>query len=87
MANHPSAEKRNRQRVVRAVRNKAIATSVKSALKQARAAIAGDPKTAQATVQKTIQALARAASRGVIHPKAASRKTARLAAQLHRAAK
>lgn len=85
MANHASAEKRNRQRVVRTERNRAARSAVRTAVKRARAAIAaGDATAAAAPVQKAAVALAKAAQKGVLHPKAASRVTARIAAQLHR---
>lgn len=48
MANHASAEKRNRQRVVTTERNRAVKSALRTALKKARAAVAdGDENAAQ----------------------------------------
>lgn len=79
MANHPSAQKRNRQRLVRSERNKAAKSTVRSAVKKARAAIAsGDKAQAKANVATAATALAKAAKKGVIHKNAASRVTSRI---------
>jgi small subunit ribosomal protein S20 len=81
MANHPSAEKRNRQRIVRTERNRALKSALRTTVKKARAAVtAGDAKVVAPLVAAAESALARAASKGVIAKKAASRVTARLAA-------
>ncbi|MFO0566559.1 MAG: 30S ribosomal protein S20 [Polyangiaceae bacterium] len=83
MANHPSAEKRNRQRVARTERNRAAKSSVRSAVKKARAAIAsGDKAGAKANVAEASTALAKAAKKGVIHKNAAARTTSRIQAAL-----
>ena len=83
MANHPSAEKRNRQRVARTERNRAAKSSVRSAVKKARAAIAsGDTAGAKANVAEASVALAQAAKKGVIHKNAAARTTSRIQAAL-----
>jgi small subunit ribosomal protein S20 len=59
MANHPSAEKRNRQRLVRAERNQAVRSSLRTAVKKARAAIAaGNLDAAKAPVAAASKALA-----------------------------
>lgn len=80
MANTASAEKRNRQALKRRARNVQVRTGVKSAVKKVREAIAkGDAagaKTALAAAEKTID---KAASKGVVHRNAASRKISRLA--------
>lgn len=83
MANHVSAEKRNRQRLVRTQRNRSVRTLVRNAVKSARAALeAGDKAAAAEPVKKAAIALARAASKGVLHQKTASRATSRIAAAL-----
>jgi small subunit ribosomal protein S20 len=88
MANHPSAEKRNRQRIRRTERNRAVRSAVRSAVKQARLALAqGDAATAKTSVQSASRALARAASKGVIHVRAAARTTARIESALHKLAR
>jgi small subunit ribosomal protein S20 len=80
MANHPSAEKRNRQRVRRTEQKRAQRSSVRTFVKQARDALrTGNGKTAGALVAAAEKALARAAQKGVVTTKAASRITSRLA--------
>jgi small subunit ribosomal protein S20 len=88
MANHPSAEKRNRQRLVRAERNQAVRSSLRTAVKKARAAIAaGNVEAAKAPVAAASIALAKAVSKGVVHARNASRTTSRIQAALHKAAR
>jgi small subunit ribosomal protein S20 len=83
MANHPSAEKRNRQRVVRTERNRAAKSTVRTAVKRARSAItAGDKATAKTSVAEASKALAKAAKKGVLHKKTASRATSRIQSAL-----
>lgn len=82
MSNHPSAAKRNRQRIVRTVRNRAIRSSVRTVVRQARAAIAAGDAAAADQVKKAIALLAAAASKGVLHKKAAARTTSRIQAAL-----
>ncbi len=85
MANHPSAERRNRQRIKRAARNRTVKSGTRTALRKARAALAaGDVKLAETLVHSVEGQLDRAASKGVIHSKAASRVKARLHTQLHK---
>ena len=84
MANHPSAAKRNRQRIKRTARNKTLRAAVRTAVKKARGAIAAGETEAKAKVEQATIALARAASAGVIHGNAASRTTARIRAALHK---
>jgi small subunit ribosomal protein S20 len=83
MANHASAEKRNRQRLVRTKRNRGITSAIRTAVKKARAAIAGGDATAAApTVKAASSALARAASKGVLHARSAARVTSRIESAL-----
>lgn len=84
MANHPSAAKRNRQRIVRTARNASIRSALRTAVKKARTAIANGDKDAKDKVQDATVALARAVSAGVIHKSTAARTTSRIAAALHR---
>jgi small subunit ribosomal protein S20 len=84
VANHPSAEKRNRQRITRTTRNRAVASTVRTIVKNVRTAIAGkDKAAAKEALKKAISALDTGAQKGVVHPKAASRTIGRLAAQVH----
>jgi len=87
VANHPSAEKRNRQRIKRTLRNRTITSSVRTLVKKVHTAIAAkDKKAATAALKIAIVALDKAASKGVFHVKAASRTVSRLSAQVHKLA-
>ncbi|MEZ4226616.1 MAG: 30S ribosomal protein S20 [Polyangiaceae bacterium] len=79
MANHASAEKRNRQRLVRAERNRAIRSSLRTAVKKARTAIEqGDKAAAIPLVSSAEKALSRAVSKGVLPKNTGSRTTSRI---------
>ncbi len=79
MANHPSAAKRNRQRLKRTAQNRSVRSALRTQLRAARALIeSGDSDAATQAARLAKQALARAASKGVIHPNKASRTTSRL---------
>jgi len=87
MANHASAEKRNRQRIRRTERNRKIRSAVRTAVKKARTALEkGDKAAAATSVKDASQALARAASKGVVHVRAAARTTSRIESALHKLA-
>lgn len=80
MATHKSAEKRARQNEKRRLRNKAVQTGLKRGIKSVRQAIeAKDPEAAAQTLTQVAPAIDKAASKGVIHRKTASRKISRLA--------
>jgi small subunit ribosomal protein S20 len=84
VANHPSAEKRNRQRIKRTTRNRAVKSAVRTQVKDVREALAAkDPKAAQEALALAVKALDKAAGKGVVARKAASRKVGRLAHQVH----
>jgi len=81
VANTKSAQKRNRQALKRRARNQAVRTQVKSAVRKAREALASkDPARVQEALRAAARTLNRAASKGVLHKKNASRRIARLAA-------
>jgi small subunit ribosomal protein S20 len=87
LANTRSAEKRNRQAQQRRLRNTAVRTRVKTAVKRVRDAIAaGDSTAAKAAFQKASRVLDSAASKGVVHRNAASRRISRLAKAVAHAA-
>ena len=84
MANHPSAEKRNRQRIKRTLRNRAVKASVRTQVKSVREAVESkDPKAAATALAAASVSLAKAAGKGAIPKKTASRKAARLAKSVH----
>jgi small subunit ribosomal protein S20 len=83
VANTKSAEKRNRQAQKRRARNTSVRTTVKTAVKKAREAIAAkDPAKAREAFLLATKTLNKAASKGVLHGKNASRRIARLAKSL-----
>jgi small subunit ribosomal protein S20 len=80
VANTKSAEKRNRQAIKRNARNTAVKITVKNAIKAARAAITGgDAAKAKTAIAAATSALDKAATKGVLHSKNASRRIGRLA--------
>ncbi len=84
MANHPSAEKRNRQRIVRTARNRAVSSAVRTLVKRVRTALHAKDKAAASTALKAATvALDKAATKGAVHVKAASRTIARLSKAVH----
>lgn len=85
MANHASAEKRNRQRLKRTARNRAAKSALRTAVKKARAAIAGTADQAAEQVKAAVSKLDRAASKGIIPVGRANRLKGRLGAALQKA--
>ena len=85
MANHASAEKRNRQRLKRTARNRAAKSRLRTELKKARTAIQAAPADASTSVRTAISALDGAAHKGTIPRRRASRLQGRLARALHKA--
>lgn len=83
MANTASAKKQVRQNEKHRLRNQAVRTRTRNAVKKARVALAGDDAqvAAEATQQAVVQ-LDRAATKGIIHKNAASRSKSRLMKQL-----
>ena len=75
MANHKSALKRHRQSLTRSARNRSFRTQLKTTTKKVNSAVdsnnADDAKKALHDAQK---AIAKIASKGVIHKRAAARK-------------
>jgi small subunit ribosomal protein S20 len=87
VANHKSAKKRARQTVKRTERNRHTRSQVKSAIKSARTALsAGDTGETATAVKAAEGVLRRAASKGAIPKKRASRSVSRLAKSQNRLA-
>ena len=79
MATHKSAEKRDRQNKKRRARNISAKSALRTKVKTVDAAVEDKKKTeAVAALKTTAPALAKAASKGIIHKKNASRKISRL---------
>ncbi|MHB0857502.1 MAG: 30S ribosomal protein S20 [Anaerolineae bacterium] len=84
MANTKSAEKRVRQNEKRRVRNRVIRTRTRTFVKRAKLLVAaGQADEAQGAVQMAVSHLDRAAQKGIIHRKAASRRKSRLMKRLN----
>jgi small subunit ribosomal protein S20 len=80
MANTKSAKKAVRQINRRTAANKARRSSMRTSIRRVEEAIAsGDKAAATAALKDAQPILARTAQKGVLHPRAASRKVSRLA--------
>ncbi len=79
MANHKSAEKRNRQSQVRRMRNRINKQKMKTSIRRLEASLAdGGAEQGQEALQRAISLIAKTAGKGTIHKKTASRKISRL---------
>jgi small subunit ribosomal protein S20 len=80
MANTKSAEKRNRQNVQARERNRAHRSTLRTAVKKLRGAVAsGDAAQAQELLPVTLSIIDKTAQKKVIHANTASRYKSRLA--------
>jgi len=81
---HPSAFKRQRQNEKRRARNQAVLARLKTAMRKVRLAVEQKKGDEAREIFKTAASLlARAASKGSVHHRYASRHTARLATLIH----
>jgi len=85
VANVKSAEKRNRQRLKVRVSNVTQKSTMRSKIKDARAKLASAPATATPDIKQAIEALDKAAQKGLIKKKTASRRVSRLQRALNAA--
>ncbi len=85
MANVASAEKRNRQRIKRRARNQFHLTTMRTMVKRARKAIEAKDGKAAELLKSAVAVIDKAAQKGVIDKKAASRKISRLTLAVRRA--
>lgn len=84
---HASAIKRHRQSLKRAARNQTAFSSLKTSMKKVRQAVLSkDGKAAGELLKAAMSSLHKAASRGIIHPRNASRHIARLSSLVNSAA-
>ena len=80
MANTKSAEKRNRQNIQARERNRAHRSSLRTAIKKLRTAVAsGDAARAKEILSETLSVIDKTAQKKVIHSNTASRYKSRLA--------
>jgi len=82
MAQHKSAEKRARTSQRRAVRNKALISRMRTAIKRVTATT--DAEKAATEFSKTTKLLDQLAAKGVIHARAAANSKSRLARHVNR---
>jgi small subunit ribosomal protein S20 len=86
VANHKSAEKRARQAERRRERNRQAKSRIRSLEKDFRTAVAGGkPEEGKAQLQIVEGALRRAAAKGLVPKRRASRRVSRMAKQLNKA--
>ena len=78
MANHKSAKKRAKQSQVRRLRNRSTKTTLKNLEKSLRAAQESGADTKNELMRQTQSAIHKAAKKGILHKKTASRKISRL---------
>lgn len=84
MANHKSAIKRIRQTIKRNARNTAHRTKIKNVTKSVLAAIEnGSKEEAEKRLKLASKTIAKIASKGVLHKRAASRKISGLSKKVH----
>lgn len=84
MAQHASAKKRARQALVRRARNRQVRSALKTAIKNVRSTLGGgDGEAASRALREAESEIRKAASKGVLSKKQASRKVARLARAVH----
>ena len=84
MANHKSAIKRNRQNETRSARNRGLNTQIKSHTKNVLSAVENkNVEEAQKSLKEAETVIAKVASKGVLHSRAASRKISGLAKKVH----
>jgi small subunit ribosomal protein S20 len=83
VANTRSAIKRIRQNETRRQRNRAVRSTIRTAVKTARAAVNEKSADSKAVVLDAIRALDRAVNQGVIHRNTAARKKSALARKLN----
>jgi small subunit ribosomal protein S20 len=84
LANHASALKRARQNEKRRVRNKAVRTRLRGAIKSVRQALeTKDQEAAREALKVAEPIIDKAASKGVLPKRTAARKISRLAKQVH----
>ena len=86
MANHKSALKRIRQNTKRNERNKSFRTLVKTVTKKVTAeAEAGNKEQASLELKRAEKVIAKVGGKGILHPRAASRKISSLTRLVNRA--
>ena len=87
MANHVSAEKRNRQSIKKKLRNQKSKAAVRTAIKNVKTAASQDLQKARELLREAEKLIASAATKGIYNKKTAARSISRLAKELNRQAR
>ena len=85
MPNIKSAKKRVKVNATKNLRNKALKSSLKTAVKKANAAIENQDADMEQTVRVAVKKLDQAAAKGILHKNNAARKKSQLAARMNKA--
>lgn len=85
MAHHKSAKKRIKQALKKRDRNRTAKGTMRTVVKLFQATVAKTPDEAKVVLEKAIPVISKAASKGIIHKKNASRKISRLTIRLNKA--
>jgi small subunit ribosomal protein S20 len=86
VANHPSAEKRQRQNAKRRLRNAARRARLRTAEKKLQQVLEGkNQAAARQQLSRTVSEIMRASGKSVLNRSAAARKVSRLSRAVHRA--
>ncbi len=86
MANHPSAEKRQRQNEKRRIANKGVRSDVRTQVKKVLQAVDDKDPEVGKVLSQAAKHINKASSKGIIKKKTASRKISRLAKKANSAA-
>ena len=85
MANHKSAEKRDRQSKMRRLRNRMNKSTMKTTVRQIEDALtAGSEEQAKAALQAAVPVIYKTAAKGSIHKRTAARKVSRLTKRVNK---
>ena len=85
MANHPSALKRAKQNKMRRTRNASMKSKIKTKVKQYLQTLeASSKESASPVLNEAVSLIDRAGSKGILHPKTASRKISRLSKKINK---
>ena len=87
MANTKSAKKRAEKSAAQRVKNRAVRSKMRTAVKKFRAAVAAGDENAKALLASTVKVVDSTAQKGIIHKNTAARTKSRLSAALKRSAK
>jgi len=85
MPNIKSAKKRVKVNATKNLRNKALKSSLKTAVKKANAAIENQEADMAQTVRVAVKKLDQAAAKGILHKNNAARKKSQLATKMNKA--